>query len=737
MNEDFLDLAVEIAASDLMFADDEDADDEGGISVDDAAAEMAELVRQAVDFMNSQIIPKWEDADRFFDGETDIKIIPDRSSAVKTVVRDIIRGIKPSVMRVFTQYPEIVAYTPADNLDFMAATVAQAQTAYVNNMFWTSGGYMSLSNCVHNTLLKKVGVMKAHYLENNSDEYVTMTSVTPEQLEMIEQMPEAHVVSVEEMAGDASGLMQVEVAIRKTSGNISLEDVPLNEFFVDEAATSPEDAQVIGQRRTVTVGYARKLGLEYDGEWLELDSYDPELNEDATGAAARRGYHRQGREAKSIDESKHRFLLTEAYSYFDLDGTGIPQLYRFWLGGTSYTYIDHERVEENPYGVICCDPVPGSFFGYSLYDVLSEEQNTQTSLLRAAVDNAHLANNRRIAFHETLVNVHDVMNRALGSPIRFRQAGNIQEIGTESTLGSMLPMLQYMEQGAQNKSGMTNAAMGLDADALQSTDKEAVRNTIQLAQGQVELICRNIAETGLKAVFTKLLKLSLRHKPREQVIYTNGIALPVDQALFSPEMTMKVAVGMGTGNTESRIAALNMLMPQQQQFMQTYGLANPVCGLQHVMNAMTDLATLMGIPNMGRYINQVSPDVIQQLEQIAQEKAAAAQPPDPAHGMLMLEQARAQGALQDRQMQIEWEREKAQQAVAHDTAKLLTDDDFRRDKLAQDEEIARMRWLGEQVARADLSQENERDRAVEMQKEIMNLLTTIQNRGNPQGAQNV
>ena len=696
------------------------------LDFDDVVAELSDMVSEAVDFMRSTMLPKWEDAERFFDGETDILKVPNRSTATVTVVRDSIRALKPNMMRVFTQSPEVVSYTPANVLDFAAATVAQGQTSYVNQLFWASGGYSALLNSTHNTLLNNSGILKSYYRKVYKDEYVTLTSVPSDQLEALAQMPDVVIVDVvetEELGppdemGVQAPMLQVEVAVRKSSGDIALEDVNLNEFFVDEAATSPEDAAVIGETRSVTVGYARSLGLEYD-DWTEFDDYDVEMNEDASGAEKRRGYMKMGRDNfESVDESKHKFVLTEAYASFDLDGTGIPQLYRFWLGGTGYEYIAHERVEENPYSVVSADPMPGAFFGRSMFDVLQEDQNTQTSLMRATLDNAHLANNRRLAFHETLVNQQDVMNTALGAPIRFRQAGMIQEIGTESTLGTMLPLLNYMREQSQVKAGSTNAAMGLDPDALQSTDKEAVRNTIQLSQGQVELMCRNMAETGLRTAFTKLLKLSLRHKPRDQVIFSGGVMLPVDQALFDPEMRMEVAVGMGNGDIQMRIAAVQAIIAKQEQIIAQFGLSNPICSITHMLNAVVDLGSMMGVKNMGRYFNQMTPEVAQQLDQMTKQAAEAAKDEPPSAAIAMAEQIRAQSRLQEKQIDTEWEREKLETENMRQITKSLMEDDLARDKMAQDKAIAEAKLLGEALDHEAVAEEQEKAREYDTKKQI-------------------
>ena len=86
------------------------------------------------------------------------------------------------------------------------------------------------------------------------------------------------------------------------------------------------------------------------------------------------------------------------------------------------------------------------------------------------------------------------------------QGNVVQVVQTPSQIQSTLPMLQWTSQLSQDKVGVTKAAQGLDPSAMQSTDKEAVQNTIQLSQGQVELAVRNIIETGIVNIFRKLLK---------------------------------------------------------------------------------------------------------------------------------------------------------------------------------------------------------------------------------------
>ena len=542
-----------------------DGDDE---ALRDVINISAKLIDDAVDHMEGDFYPQWEDAEEFFNGLSDVPIDKGRSRVVMTVVRDAVRNLKPSLMRVFLSTSNICEYAPRNVSNTMASQFAVQQTMYANQTFWNSGGYSALLLSVHNALLKKVGILKTYYKPMIRPEYSKVGPLTADELQALGKTDGVTIMDYEEIEVElppqgATGMPDgphmmpdgtmmdapepetyyiAEVVTMSAKGRLAVENVSLEQFFIDDEATGCDDFRVIGQRRNVTVSLAKSMGLEYD-DWMGLTTYDLE-SANAVEDELKKGYMPDGVEQFEIggvDESQHMFLLTEAYMWFDLDDLGIAQLYKFYFGSIDYKYISHERVDEQPFSLGQIDPQPDASIGKSIYDIMKERQNTNTSLMRATVDNAHAANDRRLAYHETLVNGADVANRQIGAPIRFRQAGMIQEIGVSPTIGAMLPLMQYLDMDGNKQIGITDAAVGLDPDALQSTDKEAVQNTIKMSQGQTELMARNFAETGLAPAFNKLLRLSILHADELEPshIMVSGKVIPVNVAAFDPDMTLR------------------------------------------------------------------------------------------------------------------------------------------------------------------------------------------------------
>ena len=653
------------------------------LTVDDMESEVAFEVENAVNFINSDFMPEWERAQKYYNGGSDLPKVKGRSNVVSTAVRDAVRNSRPSLLRIFLHADTIVEYVPNNA---MSAPLAHQQSKYVNNLFFRCNGYKALYDAMQNAMLKKLGVIKFWWDDSEKVDYRYLSNVPQDEIERISQQPNMEVVEQEETGavflspdGTPIPLFTATVAVMRQAGQICLENVPLEEFFIDENATCIADARVVGHRRNMRVGDVVAMGIDYE-ELEDLDGYEPEDSGGTGEANLRRGYQR-ATETTSKDPMMKHVLLTEAYARFDYDGIGVPQLYKFLLGGTSYKLLDFERCQQVPFGVLNIDPEPGTIWGKSLFDIMVQEQDTMTSLLRATCDNAHLSNNRRLAVHEQLVNMDDVMNNAIGAPIRVRAAGQIQEIGTQSTISSMLPLLQYLKQDAETKVGVTGAAMGIDHDALQSTTREAAVNTIQLSQGQIEVMARNIAE-GLTVVFNGLLKLSMWHMDRQQVMESNGAYIPVDQAQFDPTMYMRPNVGLGTRQKEEKMMGLQGVLSQQKEIIAQFGPMNPIAGLPQIMNTLEDITKLHGLNDVTRYFAPLTPEAGQQLQQIMQQ-AAENQPPDPATAMMEAEKLKAE--LRAQEKMLEFTLQERREAINRQIQALefAAKDDLERDRMVQ------------------------------------------------------
>lgn len=680
--------------------EDERIDDE---VLQDVVGQIRKDVDQAINLITDTLEPERKRAQKYWNGETDLPSAGEnRSHYVHTKFRDTVRAVKPDIMRTLMATPRPAEYIPAN---LQTAELAEQQTDYVVQLFHRMGGYRTIYDAVHTACLHKMGVVKAYYDERKTPRYVSYNGITQEQLAILQQTPDVQVIIDDEETKTIPGpeglvettVYNVDVVSFETLGKTRMVPLPPEDFIIDEWATNHSDFRLIGHRRDITVSDAVAMGFDPDAV-ADLDANDPELNDSTDLSERRRGYELRDMQKDTIDPSRKHFLLTEVYYWADLDQIGVSQLYRFWLGGTSYKYLDHERVDDHPFALFMIDPEPFTVYGKSYFDLTANDQDVSTSIMRSVVDNAHISNNPRLAVHETLVNMEDVLNNEIGAPIRVRGAGQVQPIAVPFTGGNLLPLMGYLDEISDNKTGVTRASVGLDPSALQSTDKNAVQNTIAKQAGQIELAVRNLAETGMVRLFYLLLKITMENPDPVRIMQVRGnyVEAPIDA--FNPTLDMRVSVGTGTATFDQRLVALDRVAAEQDKIFAQLGPANPIVSVAQRMNTVQDALEMMGMHNLNRYFNSITPEVEQQLAQnmqAAQQAQQQNQPPDPTQAIIQAEQIKAQTKMQTDTMknQLDMQKAQAQHGLEMQKAKAdfafksgqaLRQEDLDRDKMLQD-----------------------------------------------------
>jgi hypothetical protein len=681
-----------------------------GITLETAITELGILIEDADDFVTSELESNWADAERYYKGGTDLEEYEGRSNVVKTEVRDAIRNTLPSVMRTLLHARKPVDYFPTS---IQHAAWVEQQAEYVTQLFWETDGYYQLYNALVEALKLKIGVLKAAWEPNPKPVFNRYTNVSFEFVESLLADDTFEVEDYEVTDTQLGGvtLYNVEGYRVHENGAIIQEAVPNYEFFISRNVNSIEQAKargVHGQKGIVSVSEALEMGLPDGTDWLALDAEDPEQSDKTSSSMARRGYAKQGEnDPSSVDVLRHQFLLTEAYVEYDLKGEGQTQLYKFYLGGTSYTYLHHEEVEDSPFSLIIPNPIPFTVYGDSMADLTMNEQDTSTSLLRAMIDNAHASNGAKIAADPTKTNFDDLMNPAINAPIRKRAGDTIQTIQIPFTGQGNLAALQYLDQDVQNKVGVTKAAQGLDPDAMQSTDKNAVLNTIMTGQGQTELMVRNIIETGLIRHFKLLLRLSIRHHSPIRLMKTKGKVIPINIQMFDPDAVAVPAVGLGTASPMQKQAALTFIYNEQKQVMDKYGPNNPFTSYSQIYNTLEDLMEANSIYNVGRYFNIVTPQIEEQWAkaqqeqaQLAQEQAQKSQPMDPSKAFITVEAQKAEL----KRLDIAAISQREAQKLSFEATKAAEELDIKRDQLVL-ERAVKLAEVGQQARELEIKKE--------------------------------
>lgn len=682
------------------------------LSDDQVQSIITSAVKEAVNFIESEIADDRIKAQKYFDGKVDLLHEDGRSKAVATKCRDTIRAVKPALMRVFLQSDKPVEFVPRTAQSIAAADMA---TKFAQYVFTRNDGFSVLSDVIHDALIKKVGIAKVYYDEAEEIEVDEYSGLTEDQVAFLKMDPDAEILEEEievEAEVDENGVVvrppvyELKVAHSKRDGQIKIDSIAPEDFFVDRSATSIKDCYVCGHSTEGRVSDLVEMGFDFDEVYELGGSAESAVADEET--QARTGYSDDDADENAIDHSMRKVLITEAYMRMDIEGTGVARLYKFICGGMDYKVLDVELCDYNPFAVFEVDPEPHTFFGRSMVDIITDDQDTSTALLRGLLDSVAMMNNPRVAADVNAVNMDDLLNNEIGGVLRTKGSpqGSIMEFSVGGAAQAALPTMQYYDEMIRGKTGVSGAGMGMDADVLQSQTAQGVNAAVQAANAVSELIARTLAEGGMKQLFNIIVQLARQHPNPEEMIRVDGQFMPVDPRSWTADMDMSVNVGLGHNGHDMKLMTLTQSLERQMAVWQAYGPGNGIVTMTGIRNTWADIMALGGVHNADRYINPMNQQMEQQIIAKAQQQAAqAAQGQgDPNAAFLQAEQIKAQTKMQSDVMQAQI---KAKQNAADNqlrVAEMQRQDDLQRDQMTQDLAVEMAKLLGQYGIQLDANQ---------------------------------
>jgi len=679
---------------------------------------VSKAIKDAVDFIDSEIAPQRLKAQRYMDGEVDIGHEEGRSRVVATKCREVVRGLRPSIQRIFLTNDKFVEFVPKGPED---VPMSEQATSFLNYKFQQLGGYKLFNDLMTDAMVKKTGIAYVYYNDAMKSEIHTFTNLSDDQFTMLIQDDDVEVLEHEQRVVISQDEMGIEVDVPEhdvkisrsiPDGDICIEAIPPEDFFVDRNSRSVTDYYVMGHSTEMRVADLLAMGFSHeDLHGLDGSRYSA-LDDEAE--FERRGFATDEGDDENISAASKKITVTTAYMELDIEGTGIPKLYQFLCAGADYKILNFYEADCAPYAIFECESEPHAFFPTALVELVLYDQDAATAMLRGVLDNVALTNNPALQVVDGQAAMSDILSNEIGRVIRVKNLNAIGEMAVPFTAGQTLPALQYFDQLVDNKTGVSKMAQGLDPDVLQSSTATAVAASMEGQTGQAEVIARNLAEGGMRQMFKLMLDLMVKHTDEETLMRLNGSFVPVDPRAWDTEMDLICNVGIGTGRENERAAALQQAFTIQQQIYQGYGPQNGIVTLTQLRNTMADMLALGGIRNPDRYFMPMTPEIEQQMQQMAQQQqqAMAQNQPDPNAAFLQSEQMKAQ-------VKAQVDMAKAQMDNQYKMHKLGMDDDLQRDEMVQDLAIKVAEILGKYGTAVDVEQVKQEQNAVRQHNEQM------------------
>jgi hypothetical protein len=659
---------------------------------------------------------------------------PNRSSFVSTDVRDAVMMMLPSLVRLFGASEAPVALVPRNETE---VDTSEQATDYVNYVFWNDNpGFLILYGAIKDALTVKAGFVKWWSDTETEKQTKTYENIGADQIQMlIMEDPSAKVLDwgqpiapppqmqpppgppgaipgvgppggQPQPPGSPPGMAppppppiydKVVIQFEKSKPLIRVAGVPPEEMRLDRYARTFKDSRIIGHERIIPVdelvamGYDRDDCLEHIQTSESAFTTEPQLRNPGRFMGTRLG-----------DGVKYG----EWYIKADKDGDGFPELRYICTFGEEREIMSDEPANRVKFALFSCDPTSHTIIGESLADYTEDIQRIKTNMMRAILDSAAESINPKTVINELMVDVDDALNDDLGAVIRTRgDPGSTVMFTSTPFLGQQaLPVVQMLNEVLQRRTGLSDAAKGLDPKALQSSTMIGVEAVINGAQERTELVARVLCETGFKDLFVGLYNEICENPNQKRTLKIRGKFVPYDTGTFDASMAVEVNANLGKGSDMTRMLALNQIKQDQQLVVSQYGLQNPVVGIPEILNTIGDIMAIANIKNVGRYFKTPTPQQLQAI--MAQPKT-----PDPMAmaAQAQMEKVRSDTAKAVGQQQLDRERMQAEGKFKYDQLQAKTQYDLQKLQLdaqksgADPAQIEREMQLEEQKAQHDMA----------------------------------
>ena len=670
----------------------EQAAEEGDAPMDDAELQsiVGSEIEDAISYIDSDLSPIRAQATAYYRGDLFGNEQDGNSQAVSTDVRDTVNAMLPSVMKTMFSSERVVEYIPTGPEDVAAAEQATDYANYVIQQ--DNDGFMVLYSTFKDALVRKCGIVKTWWDERTQVRIEEYTGLDEQTMMMIESEPNAFVTVIEQYDDpnitpemlppmmDEMGMPMVDeqgmpmtqpmpqlfdVTVKRVTkeGRIAIAAIPPEEFLLSRNARTIDDSSIVAHRKMATVGELVEMGYDLEMVKTHITSSEFDANDE---------YLRRRPITTSIgmnDESNNlmmqRVLYIETYIKVDYDGDGLPELRKVCCMGYGYNVVNNEPCDFIGFADFPCDPEPHTspLEANCVFDYTKDLQEIKSDILRNTLDSLAQAIHPRTGVVEGQVNMDDVMNNETGAIVRMRAPGMVQPLATPFVGREAFQMFDYIDSVKEDRTGMSKAAMGLNADALQSSTRAAVAATISASQSRLELTTRILAQ-GMKKLFKNVLHLMVTHQDKPRMVRLRNEWVAIDPRSWNAGMDVTVNVALGTGDVEQKMAMLQMMSTMQKEALMQMGPQNPLVSPAQFSNTLRKIAEMAGFTDSSQFFSAIPADY-----QPPQQE----QKPTPEEILAQVQAQSIQADIQKKAAELELDREKMMRSDDRDRDRMEAD----------------------------------------------------------------
>lgn len=618
------------------------------------------------------------------------------STIVTSEVQDTVEWILPELLDVFTTSDQAVVFEPSTQEDVQGAEQATDACNYV--FYKQNNGFMTLYTAFKDALIAQNCAVMWRTVKETVRDVQDVQGAPAEVLAMLQEQG-YEIEAAEPIMGAVVPLFNATVAKNTDRKKVCVEAFPPEQLVIKRGWTSPllNDCPYVARIMPMTLSDLRQMGFK-DVTAAELrgsqDVYTEDETEEYRLTRTDGKFTPDSDDVDTEDDSLAVGYLRIEYVLVDYDGDGIAE--RRIVCRLDSRVLSNEETDQVQ--IATTSPIINThrWDGMSIAECVSDIQRLKTDLTRAMVNGANLAVNPRKtvltdANGAPYVEIDDLLDFRIGGIVRQTRQDALGVEPTPFNAAQILPVLSYVDDMAEKRTGVSKQQQGLDSNALRNDRTAAeVMMTANAAKQRVKLIARIFAETLVKPIFLGILKLLTAGDMPPLAFRLRGEFVEYDPNEWRDQYDMTVNVGLGTGDKQQQMGMFQSLLQTQM------GLAQSPFGQlmiqpQNIYNTVSKMVELGGQKNVNDYI----------MNPQGQPLPQPGPPPQ-----LMLEQAKMQQQGQIKQMELQFKaqademqrrqqaeleliRQRAQQQT--DTNRQAMEAEMHRMKLGQEAELQALR----------------------------------------------
>ena len=603
--------------------------------------ELQSIIRRELDqslgMDGSKLSVERRQALEYYEGEPFGNEMDGRSQVVMRTVLEVVEWVLPALLRIFTASDKIANIEPLRE-DQQAA--AEQATEYISYIFYRDNpGFQILHDWFKDALISKLAWVKCFWDTQQVEEVNVYTGLTEAEYQAL-KTPDATIMDersypaptdlfdydAPDPEAQPATLYDCTIRVVREEGRVRIEPVPPEEVLTSRRAkVLDRSLPFVAHRREWTVTDLLQQGYDEDSVLDAVGDDSPQFNTERIVRFESDDDFPFNTER--TDQAMRSVWVDECYIRVDWNGDGVAELVKVMTSANGKVVLtrkgkpDIEEVPEIPLIAITPLPMPHKLVGMSVADLVMDLQLIKSTLVRQILDGNYLALAPRTIVGQAAVNENtydDLLTVRPGGIIRANDPAAIVPMPTNFRADLVQPVIEYIDQTTEVRTGISRQNQGLSPDDLNKTATGI--NLIQQAASQrVELIARIFGQ-GVKTLVERILGLVTRYQQHERVIRLTGKWVPMDPRQWRNSMDVTVSVGLGTGNRDQILAHLQQILTVQQNILMGVAKAGP---------AAAGFAQLVSPKNVF--------DVVERLTENAGFKESffsdPSQPPPPGQGM--------------------------------------------------------------------------------------------------------